>query len=535
MKKIKYSIAAILTLCAASSCKKYIDVNNNPNAPVTVTASALMPSMLAGMERGVWFDSRFIGQYAEVWGSAAANNVWDQEGYVPGNDGGGEIWRSVYFSLGANTGLLWQDATPKQQWDYVGAGWAMRAWGWQAGADEYNNMIVSEAYDPSRLTFDYDAPETVYAEVVKDAQMAINYFNLAINTDHLNVGPAFKTGDYMYYGDRTKWIKFCYAILAKNALHLSNKATFKPDDVRKYADSSFVSNADNASIQNNGSVSGDSNFWGPLRGNLGSFRQSDFIVRLLDGRIFTGSATANNTLDPRLPILLGQSKDGVYRGVIGTGADPNSADPNTLIPYLFSTGPVAPGYTGAAYPVGAGKTQKYIYNDDARGVLSTYAEVQFFKAEALYKKGDLPGAYAAYINGITGSLDFCSNPPQATNLTGSQNAISAAAKAAYLSGPCVRQTFATLQLSDILQQKFIALYVWGALETWCDERRYNYDAAYFQGFQKPSPLYPDNAGKQVYLLRPRYNSEYIWNVPALNLIGALAPDYHTKKPWFILP
>ncbi|OCX51125.1 hypothetical protein BEL04_20665 [Mucilaginibacter sp. PPCGB 2223] len=534
MKKIKYTILAALTLCTASSCKKYVDVNNNPNAPVAVSASALMPSMLAGMERGVWFDSRFVGQYAQIWGSSASQNVWDQEGYAVGSDSGGEIWRSVYFSLGANTGLLWQDAIPKQQWDYVGAGWAMRAWGWQAGADEYNNMIVKEAFDPSRLTFDYDVPEDVYAEVVKDAQMAINYFNLAINTDHLTISPALKVGDYMYYGDRTKWIKFCYAILAKNQLHLTNKSIFNPTLVAKYVDSSFVSNADNASIKNNGSVSGDSNFWGPLRANLGSFRQSDFIVRLLDGRIFTGSSTPNNTLDPRINILIAQSKDGVYRGVIGAGADPNSADANTLIPYLFSNGN-GTGYTGAAYPSNAGTTQKYIYNDNARGVLDTYAEVQFFKAEALFKKGDLAGAYTAYINGITGSLDFCSNPPQGDNLTGTQNVISAAAKTAYLTGPCVKQSAATLTLADILQQKFIALYVWGAIEAWCDERRYSYDTSIFQGFQKPSPLYPDNAGKQVYLLRPRYNSEYIWNVPALNNIGALAPDYHTKKPWFILP
>ncbi len=534
MKKIKYIMLSTLGLLGLGSCTKFVDVNTNPNAPVAVSASALLPAMQAGMERGLWFDSRFVGQYAQAWGSSAANNVWDQEGYLAGNDSGGEMWRTVYFSLGANTGLVWQDATAKQQWDYVGVGWAQRAWGWQTAADMYNNMIVTEAFDPSRLTFDYDSPDVVYAEAAKDAQTAINYLNLAINTDHLPVSAALKQGDYIYYGDRTKWIKFCYGILAQNAMHLSNKSTFNPDLVKKYADSSFVSNADNASVQNNGSVSGDSNFWGPLRGNMGSFRQSDFMVRLLDGRIFTNSATANYTLDPRLPVLLAQSKDGVYRGVVGAQADLNSGDGNLLIPYLYSTG-TGTGYTGAAYPANAGKTQKYIYNDDSRGVLMTWAEVQFFKAEALFKKGDFPGALAAYQTAIGASIDFCSNPPQAGNLTGSQNVISAAAKAAYLAGPCVKQTPGTLTLADIMQQKFISLFVWNPLEQWSDERRYNYDVNIFQGFQKPSPLFTDNAGKQVYLMRPRFNSEYIWNVPALNLIGGLAPDYHTKKPWFILP
>lgn len=527
MKKIKYTIVALLTLFSVSGCKKYIDVNNNPNAPVAVDASSLLPPIEAGMARGVWFDSRYVGQYAQVWGAAAANNVWDQEGYVPSSDAGGEMWRTVYFSLGQNITLLWQDATPKQKYDYVGVGWAIRAWGWQTGGDLYNNMIVKEAFDPTRLTFDYDTPQDVYAEVVRDCRQALYYLNTAIKADGLTTSTSLAKGDYIYYGDRSKWIKFVYGILAQNALHLSNKASFNSDDVKKYVDSSFVSNADNASVENRGSVSGDSNFWGTVRGNLGSFRQSDYIVRLLDGRIFTGAATANNNLDPRLPLILAPSRDGTYRGVIGSNGDPNTSDANTLIPYLFGQGITT-------YPA-AGSVQHYIYSDNSRGVFMTYAELQFFKAEALYKKGDIEGAYTAYKNAISASLDFVSNPPIGTSLTGTQNYISAAAKAAYLAGPCVRQSAVTLQLSDILQQKFISLFVWGSFEAWADERRYNYDPNIFQGFQKPGALYPDNAGKQVYVLRPRYNSEYIWNVPALKAIGALQPDYHTTKPWFVLP
>ena len=166
----------------------------------------------------------------------------------------------------------------------------------------------------------------------------------------------------------------------------------------------------------------------------------------------------------------------------------------------------------------------------------TFPVLQFMKSEALYKKGDLLGAYAAYIRGVSGALDFASNPPiGGPGLTGNQNFISATSQAKYLAGKSVRQSAATLKLSDILQQKFIALFLWNPFEAWSDERRYGYDATIFQGFVRPGTLYPDNAGKQVYLVRPRYNSEYIWNVPALQKIGATAPDYHTTKPWFILP
>lgn len=536
MKNIKYLVLALLTVCSASSCKKYLDVNTNPNAPVSADAAALLPPIEAGMARGLWYDGRYVGQYAQVWGAATANNVWDEEGYVPASDSGGELWRTVYFSLGQNVTLLWADAIPKNKYDYTGVGWALRAWGWQEGGDEYDHMIVKEAFDPTRLTFDYDDPSYVYAETMKDCQTALNYLNLAIKTDGLTVSPSLAKGDYIYYGDRSKWIKFIYAIMAQNQVHISNKASFNADLVKKYADSSFVSNADNASVQCTGSQSGDSNFWGPARQNLNSFRQSDYIVRLLDGRALTGAATPNNTLDPRLPLLLAASKDGVYRGVVSNLGDPAYlVDLNTEIPPLFGTTYLgATNASAPTYPV-AGTITKYLFNDNTRGILMTYPEVQFFKAEALFKKGDLAGAYAAYQTAVSASLDFVSNPPIGTAFTGTQGYISAANKAAYLAGPCVKQSAATLTLSDIMQQKFISLFVWGNQEAWVDERKYSYDQSIFQGITKPATLYPDNAGKQVYVLRPRYNSEYIWNIPALQGFGATQPDYHTTKPWFMLP
>ena len=83
----------------------------------------------------------------------------------------------------------------------------------------------------------------------------------------------------MYYGDRSKWIKFVYGVLAMNAHHISNKSSYSADKVIEYVDKSFSNNGDNATVQCNGSSSADANFWGPSRGiNLGSFRQSDYIV-----------------------------------------------------------------------------------------------------------------------------------------------------------------------------------------------------------------------------------------------------------------
>ena len=89
-------------------------------------------------------------------------------------------------------------------------------------------------------------------------------------------------------------------------------------------------------------------------------------------------------------------------------------------------------------------------------------------------------------------------------------------------------------------QKYIALYGYGNYETSVDLRRYHYidkdanNLQVYRDFALPSgaALYIDNGGKPIYRVRPRFNSEYVWNLEELKRIGADATDYHTKECWF---
>ena len=95
-----------------------------------------------------------------------------------------------------------------------------------------------------------------------------------------------------------------------------------------------------------------------------------------------------------------------------------------------------------------------------------------------------------------------------------------------------------LTISKIMCQKYVALWGWGFIENWVDMRRYNYDEINIYPTYRRIPiteLYPDNAGKLAERIRPRYNSEYLWNVDALTAVGGFQPEYHTKKVWFSQP
>jgi hypothetical protein len=113
-------------------------------------------------------------------------------------------------------------------------------------------------------------------------------------------------------------------------------------------------------------------------------------------------------------------------------------------------------------------------------------------------------------------------------------------KAAFLANTTIVPDATSLSLSHIMLQKYVALYGFGMMETWVDMRRFHYVDQDPKGGQvyadlvlpTGTDLFINNSGKYTYRARPRYNSEYLYNVAELTRLGALALDYNTKEQWF---
>jgi hypothetical protein len=417
-------------------------------------------------------------------------------------------------------------AESEQRWDILGLGYMLKGWGWMVLTDMHGEIIIKEAFDQTRFTFDYDSQEYAYTEALRLMDEAIK--NLS-RTDGVVDAAYLGRTDRIYNGDRTKWLKLAYGLRAMARNHFSNKAAlYKPDDIIADVDKSLASNADDPLLQYTATAadaSSDYNFLGPTRNNHTLYRQTQFAVNMLNGTNFGG------TVDPRLSRMLSPSPDGVYRGldpnVNGFGALTTAQQPNNFFGYPSST---------------RQSPSRYIFSDKSRlPAITTYAVLQFVKAEAAFKKGDKATALAAYKNGISSHIDFVNARNQDDGQSPTQ--ISAAEKAALLADVNVVPTDPSkLTISMIMMQKYIALWGWGHNELWMDMRRYHYtdqDPAtgkqVYLGFAPPTTLYVDNAGKIVWRIRPRYNSDYVWNRPGLDVIGGLAADYHTKQPWIFQP
>jgi hypothetical protein len=503
-----------------AGCQDFLDVNTNPNAPETVAANLYLSPMLHWMVTGQYWDGRCTGQYTQQF-TQSALSTYDMHGPNYNTDLCGQVWRDVYWTFGQNLIDMMEIAEAEERWDILGVGYVMKAWGWQQLTDMHGEIIVSEAFDQTKFDFGYDSQEFVYDEIAKLLDSAIVYLN---RTDGAVDSRYMARGDRLYGGDRVKWLQFAHGLYAIHLNHLSEKAEYDPAAVISHVDQALQSNADDALWGfTNEQAFDDRNVMSPTRGNYASYKQTQQIVQLMDGTIF-------GVADPRMTRMLVPAPDSAYRGV-------PVATSFTAIPAAQL--PMTPWRYVSARPEGWGGF--YLFSDEVRLPAMTYAQLQFVKAEAAYHAGNMPVALEAFRNGVSSSIDFVND--RNTEAGSPAPAITQAEKDAFLAA-IVPATPGALTLTMIMNQKFIAQWAWGYNETWTDMRRYHYTdldpatgEAVYPAWEvlPPTSLHSWNNGEYAYRLRPRYNSEYVWNEKGLQEIGGLELDYHTKPIWIVTP
>ncbi len=543
------TIFAIGVITLASCSKKFEEAYLNPNNPVEGAIEAILPNVInqmtsvaappaggGGGAYGTAVDAVNMARYIQFWNAVGTNDNYDQMGGVFGTgvDVTGGVWAMHYYGIGANAKFIISRGIQQQKWDYVGVAHAIFAYSWLTLTEQYGEVILKEAFDASKNTFKYDTQAEVFDSVRVMCDNAITYLNRTdgnVSASNLKLGDAYFLG-----GDVAKWKKFVYGIKAKTFAHLSNKAIYGSkgyaDSVIKYADLSLSTNADNATQRwAGGNFSGTNNYYGPFRGNIGSIRQSAFIANLLSGT--STESPFSGVFDPRTPYLINENTNGTYRGVVpnlGTSGLAVADQPKTFWRQPFAS-------TSTAVP----DSGRYIFNNLAPFPVLTAADIQFMKAEAAFRKGDKALALLAYTKGVNLSFDLLVTEYQ-TRVPANLRISDATRNAYFANTKVIPSSPAGLNLTMIMLQKYIALYGYGFHETWTDMRRFHYidldpstGKQVYAGFTLPTTLTIFNNGKLAYRSRPRYNSEYLYNIPALQSIGALESDYHTKEHWFSQP
>ncbi len=617
MKKILiYAIPLFLLL---GGCEKYLDVNQNTDAPARIEGHLYLAG-ITQQYQGIYWDIRAIGPLTQMMGTTSYTNFANHF-YTVGSDAGGEIWRLVYFLQGMNLENMINQSVAAEEWTLAGIGLAMKAFSWDLMTKVHGELPMKDAYVPELLTHNYDYQDEIYAQVRAWAYEAIDMLERADNTTY---GARISDNDFIYEGDKSKWIKFAYAVIVRNLASLSNKTDFNSAYAQELIDAagkSFQSPADDATVTIQGgsqsaAFSEYNNFWGTARGNLNRlYFQHEYAVQVFTGTVpeydeATGNKISVSGGNPYHPYQLAAKQivtdtlmenpghfDPRVAVKLATVDNPtylDMGDPDNIKSYRYYGG----SFTGTAGPIGTAPSYygrnanstwsgavhdgigRWLYRDNAPYILTTYAEIQFCLAEAYWKMGQAGQAFEAFKNGVRGDLEFTARyitpgtPNESTG--GDKITVPAFNELAdeYLNGPYVNNlSMSDFSLSHIMMQKWVALYPWGAPEAWVDMRKYHYDIEYTGEYpsngngwiqaildQKPDTdptkvykgLYMRpaeyqgrrvaydvrNEGSPSYRLRPRYNSEYMWNLNQLEKLRPIpgtADNYQTSIPWFAYP
>ncbi|TGE23113.1 SusD/RagB family nutrient-binding outer membrane lipoprotein [Hymenobacter metallicola] len=509
MKKYILCLGVALSGAALTSCESFLDVNTDPNNPITSSPNFLLPGIISqGIQQQMFtsLTTAYITQYAVRKTPASST---DQ--FVLTNGNSTNTFNYAYFYSAGNVPTMIEAAEKAKAPYYIGAGKIITAMDLAHATDMLGDIPYSEAFKGAEnYTPKYDPQEQIYATVqtLLDEGIALMRTPAAENLLPLYISSPSISGDILYRGDTDKWIRFANALKARQLNHLSKKAAYNPQQILQLVSASFRNAADDAQLQYQVAVaplSGTTNIYGVTRANFGAATFSNNIVRYLNGSV-TGAAFPGVT-DPRLPIMLAGSSN---------GADPGVGIPATS--NLINN--VADFYNG------------WYARDLGIFEVITFHELKFIEAEAAFKAGEKGRALTAYKAGIRAHMTKIGVGGTFANPNVTFPTITPAQIDAYLASAAVAQTEAELTLKHIMEQKYIAMFL--NPESWSDLRRYDFDPAIYPNLKYPVGA-PNGLGGQWPRRMLPGATEVMYNPQAVAALGASAPDYITKPLWWDMP
>lgn len=418
------AVVAALFLGMSSCTENFDEINTNPNNPTTASADLFMPHGIQSAVDVYWGGS--LGQdigslIPQHW---ARIQYTDVDQYTITNDIISNSWRDFYIESLADYQRIYKIGGETGNTNYQAVAVILRSWVFSLLTDIYGDIPYKDAIQGLEGTLQpkYDAQKDVYAGLIAELKGA---------SDLIDATDKNKTigGDILFAGDLTKWKKFANSLSLRLLNRMLNKADAPIDvkaeinrilsDPAKYP--VLASNADNVQLNYLAAVPNNN----PINENRKT-RDDHRVSATLVNKMLALS-------DARLAVYADRPADGgEFKGV------PNglsASDANAL--GLSKTSKVGAFFTSATAP----------------GVLMSYAELLFIKAEFAYNGIASAGTTATlYSSAITASHDQY-------KLTVAPAYLTANALKSFAEG-----------YKQIMEQKWIALYGQG-IEAWTEYRR----------------------------------------------------------------
>lgn len=380
---IKNALLIAITIgitVASSSCKKYLDVNKNPNVADTVTPGLLLSSSEVYIGSAIGENMQIFGSiWAQYWTQNPNSSQYRTiENYQPNSNDFDYPWNLLYSSAGEDLVRLQQIAASQNKKQYQAIALLLEAYEFQAITDAWGDVPYTEALkglqSQGHITNPhFDAQKIVYngiLSLISQAQALIDPSD-----------PSSPGGDDLIYGgDMTQWKKFANTLQLRVLLRLAYKdpSTAQAGIAALYVTTpSFLDINDDAQI-NYSSTAGNRN---PLYAEASVL---NFTQNLVASRTCIDSMVSNNDYRREAFYTPGSTgytgiQQGNYNQVVGSG-----------------TYAVPSSYVGANFLDANSAT--------APVKLLTGYESKFLQAEAIVRGWVGGDAQRLFIDGITASF-----------------------------------------------------------------------------------------------------------------------------------
>ena len=225
MKMIKAIFFAGMLIVTASSCKKQLDINTDPNNATSANPQLILPQALTGTASSL---NGFNAMGAQLVGYSANAGGYGGFGtsitYNFSNSDFQGRWASTYDNLEDYQYIInYSKGNPIYSY-YTGVAKVMKVLGFQLLVDTYNDVPYTEALQgASILTPKYDAAAGIYKSLATELDSAMASLTLGDNTPGVTPLGIY---DVMFKGDVPSWKRFINTLKLRLMIRANGKVTF---------------------------------------------------------------------------------------------------------------------------------------------------------------------------------------------------------------------------------------------------------------------------------------------------------------------
>lgn len=212
MKKIFKYILLGAVVIGTSSCKKYLDINTNPNSLTTATPALVLPQAIVGAASiGVSFNTSFgdfSGARANAGGFGGFGAVVTYD-FGTGDFAG--LWTSTYDNVNDFEYVINEtQSTPSQAYS-TGIARIMKSFAFERLVNQYNDLPYSDALKGAlSLQPKYDKGPDIYKACIAELNKAMADITAAQAVASTNKLSA--SADPLFKGDMNLWKKFANTV-----------------------------------------------------------------------------------------------------------------------------------------------------------------------------------------------------------------------------------------------------------------------------------------------------------------------------------